>query len=219
MPTSRTIIINAAGIGSRLGMNIPKTLLNVNGKPILFWILNSLKKERNIKIVVGYKASEIIKFANEIRNDIIFVNNKNFYKTGTSISFLLGCRNDSSKEVISIDGDLIFNKNSINKIIKSKQSCIGVTKPRTDNAIFVKEKKKNSQIYYNGFAKVKTRFEWTGIFKINIKKLNINDKSFHVYEMIKKLKNEFKIYEINSMDFDTPGDYAKLKKEFKKIYY
>ena len=32
MSSSRTIIINAAGIGSRLGMNIPKTLVKINGK-------------------------------------------------------------------------------------------------------------------------------------------------------------------------------------------
>jgi choline kinase len=219
MSTSRTIIINAAGIGSRLGMNIPKTLISINGRPVIFWILNALKKERNIKIVVGYKASEIIKFVSQIRNDIIFVNNKNFDKTGTSASFLLACRNESCKEVISIDGDLIFSKNGIQKMLSSKETFIAVTKPRTDNAIFVKEKKKFSKIYYNGFTKLKTRFEWSGIFKIKLNKLNINDKSFHIYEMLKKVKSEFKIYQINSMDFDTPHDLTKLKKEFRKIYY
>jgi len=219
MSTSRTVIINAAGIGSRLGMNIPKTLISIHGKPVIFWILNALKKEKNIKIVVGYRASEIIKFVSKLRNDIIFVNNKNFDKTGTSSSFLLACRNENSKEVISIDGDLIFNKNEIQKILRSKECCIGVTNPETDNAIFVKEKKKKSSIYYNGFTKIKTKFEWSGIFKINLNKLNISDKSFHVYEMLKKIKSDFKIYQINSMDFDTPQDFIKLKKKFKKIYY
>ena len=36
MSTSRTVIINAAGIGSRLGMNIPKTLISIHGKPVIF---------------------------------------------------------------------------------------------------------------------------------------------------------------------------------------
>jgi len=37
--------------------------------------------------------------------------------------------------------------------------------------------------------------------------------------MLKKIKSDFKIYQINSMDFDTPQDFIKLKKKFKKIYY
>ena len=80
MSSSRTIIINAAGIGSRLGMNIPKTLVKINGKPLIYWILNALKKEKNIRIVVGYKAIDLIKYVSKIRKDIIFVNNKNYFK-------------------------------------------------------------------------------------------------------------------------------------------
>ena len=79
MSSSRTIIINAAGIGSRLGMNIPKTLVKINGKPLIYWILNALKKEKNIRIVVGYKAIDLIKYVSKIRKDIIFVNNKKLF--------------------------------------------------------------------------------------------------------------------------------------------
>ena len=69
--SSRTIIINAAGIGSRLGINIPKTLVKINGKPLIYWILNALKKEKNIRIVVEYKAIDLIKYVSKIRKDII----------------------------------------------------------------------------------------------------------------------------------------------------
>ncbi len=219
MSSSRTIIINAAGIGSRLGMNIPKTLVKINGKPLIYWILNALKKEKNIRIVVGYKAIDLIKYVSKIRKDIIFVNNKNYFKTGTASSFLLGCNNLSTKNVISIDGDLLFNKNKIKKILNSKLSCIGVTKPNTENIIFVKEKKIKNNLFYKNFTKAKTNYEWSGIFKINFRKLNLKDKSFHIYEMLKKIKINFLIYKIKSMDFDTPKDYIKIKKKFKSIYY
>ena len=104
MSSSRTIIINAAGIGSRLGMNIPKTLVKINGKPLIYWILNALKKEKNIRIVVGYKAIDLIKYVSKIRKDIIFVNNKNYFKTGTASSFLLGCNNLSTKMLYQLMG-------------------------------------------------------------------------------------------------------------------
>ena len=37
--------------------------------------------------------------------------------------------------------------------------------------------------------------------------------------MLKKIKINFLIYKIKSMDFDTPKDYIKIKKKFKSIYY
>ena len=151
----------------------------------------------------------------KIRKDIIFVNNKNYFKTGTASSFLLGCNNLSTKNVISIDGDLLFNKNKIKKILNSKLSCIGVTKPNTENIIFVKEKKIKNILFYKNFTKAKTNYEWSGIFKINFRKLNLKDKSFHIYEMLKKIKINFLIYKIKSMDFDTPKDYIKIKKSLK----
>ena len=131
----------------------------------------------------------------------------------------MGCNNLSKTDVVSIDGDLLFNKSQINKILNSKNSCIGVTKPNTENAIYVKEKIIKNMSYHNGFTKLKTNYEWSGIFKINSKKLNINDKSFHVYEMLNKIKINFLIHKIKSMDFDTPNDYMELKKNFYKIYY
>tara|TARA_A100001011_G_C14279833_1_gene831068 strand:+ start:963 stop:1622 length:660 start_codon:yes stop_codon:yes gene_type:complete len=219
MFTSRTIIINSAGIGSRLGMNTPKTLLNFKGKPVIYWILKALKKEKNIRIVIGYKGNEIIRYVSKLRKDITYVNNKNYFKTGTSSSFLLGCKHLNTEEVISIDGDLIFNKDQIQKILNSKFPCIGVTNPNTDNIIYVKKVKVSKKYYFNGFTKNKTDYEWSGIFKIKLKKLNLKDKSFHIFEMLKKINCKFIISEIKSMDFDTPQDYENLKKNFSKIYF
>ena len=84
---------------------------------------------------------------------------------------------------------------------------------------FVKEKKIKNNLFYKNFTKAKTNYEWSGIFKINFRKLNLKDKSFHIYEMLKKIKINFLIYKIKSMDFDTPKDYIKIKKKFKSIYY
>lgn len=218
MSISRTIIINAAGMGSRLGLGYPKTLVKINKKPIIHWILKALKKEKNIRIVVGYKLKEVIQTVIKIRKDIIFVNNKNFENTGTAGSFLLACKHLNTNEVISVDGDLVIKPKDLSKIICCKEECIGVTKPSTDNLIFVEKKIIKKKNYLNKFTSKKTPFEWSGLFKIKLKNINQHSNNFHIFEMLKNVKTNFRAIDVNSMDFDTSNDLKKLRKNFKKIY-
>ena len=52
----------------------------------------------------------------KIRKDIIFVNNKNYFKTEQLLVFL-GCNNLSTKNVISIDGDSYSIKIKLKKYL------------------------------------------------------------------------------------------------------
>ena len=62
-----TAVIIAGGAGSRMGHvteDLPKTMVPVAGKPILYWILNWLKSHGIKKVVIGvaYKKEKIIDY-------------------------------------------------------------------------------------------------------------------------------------------------------------
>ena len=63
----RTAIILCGGRGTRLGQlgkKFPKTLIKVQEKPILWYILNSLKKNKfnHFILPIGYRGKQIKKF-------------------------------------------------------------------------------------------------------------------------------------------------------------
>ena len=69
---SRTAIILCGGKGTRLGQlgkKFPKTLINVQGKPILWYILNSLKKNKfnHFILPVGYRGKQIREFIDKTK--------------------------------------------------------------------------------------------------------------------------------------------------------
>ncbi|MDE1854715.1 MAG: nucleotidyltransferase family protein [Candidatus Micrarchaeota archaeon] len=69
----KTAVIIAGGEGSRLApltVDRPKTLVEVNGKPILYWVLRWLKKGgiKNVVIGVAYKKDKIFDYMNANQN-------------------------------------------------------------------------------------------------------------------------------------------------------
>jgi bifunctional UDP-N-acetylglucosamine pyrophosphorylase / glucosamine-1-phosphate N-acetyltransferase len=59
-------IILAAGLGTRMNSDIPKVLHEIDGKPIIYHVLNSLNlvRPRNIILVVGHGAKDVIEKVN-----------------------------------------------------------------------------------------------------------------------------------------------------------
>jgi len=121
-------VIPAAGFGSRLNNKIPKCLSRItSSKTILDFQIEKLSKKigiENIIIVVGYQKNMIIeKFPN-----LNFVFNKEYSKTNTSKSWLLGLQKIEHDDVIIMDSDVFFEEGVLDMMIKSNQSCYLVDK-------------------------------------------------------------------------------------------
>jgi len=76
-------IIIAAGYGSRLGSltaNIPKSLVEIDGKPIITYPIDALVTAgiSDISIVVGYRADAIIDYVEKLYPTINFSYNKDY---------------------------------------------------------------------------------------------------------------------------------------------
>lgn len=128
--TLRTAVILCGGKGSRLGSlakKIPKTLVKIQNYPILWFIINSLKKNNfnHFILPIGYKGEQIKKY---IKKNIKFKNN-NFELIDTGINTSIPKRIYKIKNYIKsenfllLNGDAIFYSNIdkiFNKHLKKK---------------------------------------------------------------------------------------------------
>ena len=121
-------VILAAGRGSRLmplTEDMPKTMVKINGTPIIKWTLDTLK-ECNIDdviIITGYKCGTLksfIKYNIEDMN-IKFIHQKKL--TGTADAVYLA-KNHIKGPFLVLAGDIIFSKGDIKKLMQLRNSLL-----------------------------------------------------------------------------------------------
>lgn len=124
-------LILAAGLGSRLKYktkNKPKCLVAYKGKPILDYQLNSLSQNgiNQIVIVVGYKKEKLLNYLKRYNKKFNFeiVFNKRYNNTDSAFSYFLAINKIVKSSYIHLNSDIIFSKNTLQKIIKSKKDNI-----------------------------------------------------------------------------------------------
>lgn len=195
-----TIVISCAGMGTRLGIGVPKALVDVNGKPLIIYQLELLKDYDDIRIVVGYQAEKVISVVKEYRNDITFVFNYDYETTGTAASFskgIIGAR----KYSVALDGDLIVNPEDLKMFLEREGECIGGCTPTTDNPVLMSLNEKHQVIE---FSREHGDLEWTGLAKIKTDRLTPGEK--HVYMMLEPLM-PMDVVKIRTKEIDTQNDY------------
>lgn len=215
MQTSKTIVINCAGMGARLGFGHTKALLKIAGKPIIIHHLEQLNKFDDIRIVVGFGAKEVINTVIAYRKNVTFVFNHNYLHTHTLTSLYLGSR-FANNYIVSIDGDLIIDPHDLNNFLKQDDEIIGYTDSYSDDAVFVKIDELNEIKYATKFSRTKKfKHEWTGL--VQIKSKNIFKHNGFVYQILEPIL-PIKAKLINCREIDTPNDYEKAIEWSKKIY-
>lgn len=147
-------VILAAGIGSRLKSELPKSLTELpDGKTILARQVDILKesKAEEIIIVVGYKKEEIIKRFPELT----FVYNPDFETTNTSKSLMLALQSTKKNDILWLNGDVCLDKEVVLRVLQKGGNAIGVNseecgeeevKYRTDESGKIIEISKNVKL-------------------------------------------------------------------------
>lgn len=111
------VIILAAGRGSRLGKfteNLPKSFVNFRGKPLITWILESVKKYfelKDIYIVVGYKSKKFETLG------INLIHNSEWERSNIMGSLIVADEILSTTNCLVIYSDIYFEDDAI-KLIK-----------------------------------------------------------------------------------------------------
>ena len=207
MPFLKTVIISCAGVGSRLGLGQTKALLHIQGRPLLHWHLDMLKDVEDVRVVVGFQANDVIKSALEVRKNVTFVFNHDYFHTKTAASVSLACRY-AHEYVFVLDGDMIIHPEDMAHCLKQQGSFIGVTVPSSQECVYVKTQGKMVE----DFSREAGEFEWIGpaLLPSNI----FNDKSDgHVYEVIEKIL-PLPYINVRAMDIDTLQDYERAQALF-----
>ncbi len=126
-------IIPVAGIGTRLQPltnNVPKVLVNVAGRPMLFHLIDEIVKNGRIDtviLIIGYLGDKIIEFVNKEYKDsgvkFEYVEQKEMLGLGHAVYHANG--HVADEPVIIILGDTIFEFD-LNRFISGEYSSIGV---------------------------------------------------------------------------------------------
>jgi len=111
-------IILGAGSGSRMGQHtkdIPKVLLDINGKSILERQISLLREHgvNEIFVVTGYKREK------HVLKDIEYIFNPRYSETEQLASMMVA-RTKISDDVLIIFGDIIFDSQILQQILASK---------------------------------------------------------------------------------------------------
>lgn len=137
------VIIIAAGRGKRFG-TYPKILSNLNGKPVIYYVLNNAIKSRagNVFLILGYKCKFIYSLlksnplTRKFVDKITVLYNKN-WKKGKSSSIRVAINNipENSQGILVLLGDMPYI--TLNMIKKAKEEFI---KNRCNKIIYFGDK-------------------------------------------------------------------------------
>jgi choline kinase len=237
-------IILAAGRGTRLEPltnNIPKCLIEVNGKSILKSELECLEKNgiEETVVVVGYLKDKIIKkFGDGFGQiEIRYIENPIHQDTGDAFSLQLA-KDELKGDVIIIDGDVLFGEELIRRLMDTPyEICLAIDKKRVserETKVKMAQSNKIIDIIRGGSTQGKCG-RYIGIAKIgdesllvftnklaNLIKNNNNLKNI-VYSqaILMMIKKGYDVYGIDMSDLlwaeiDTSEDLEYAKRTFRR---
>lgn len=226
-------VILAAGIGKRLKgfTRNPKCLIKIKDDPLIIRTIKLLRKFnfKDIVVVVGYRAQQVINELKKHRLKVEIVKNDHFAE-GSIIS-LWKAKHEFGKDILIIDSDLYFQKELIERVTRSKKRNFFLidTKAKQDNeAVRVGFKGNRAVALARGLnGEYGILGEWAGFLKLSSsgsKKLRqlLEEKissgkrkigyEFIIPHLFKKIAISYELIDdLNWIEIDYPGDVAKAR--------
>ncbi len=203
MQSTKSVVISCAGVGSRLGLKVPKCLVEVNGIKLISRHMEMLKEIPNIYVVVGYQASDVIQAVLKHRKDVTFLFNHNYLETGNIHSLMMGSWFHNHDYLISLDGDLILDPNDFYRLYESNEEAICCSPPRTLDPVYCHIETQEGRKVVTHFTREHTPYEWTGLFQI--KQPQFDENHYYIYEALEEVLPK-PMLEVCAMDIDTAED-------------
>ncbi|RII78729.1 phosphocholine cytidylyltransferase family protein [Pseudomonas monteilii] len=204
MSPIKHVVICAAGIGSRLGLNKPKCLVEVNGRSLLDYHLERLSWAETIWLVVGFEEEDVIAHAMSLRHDLIVVRNPDYARTNTLQSLHLVSQH-LDERFLMIDADTLVEESSFQAFIETANEhpqLIGISRYTTSDGVRVLLDPTGDSV--TGFTREPLPpYEWTGIAVIEPRL--VVDKPIFVYQAIEPFL-PMRAAELKAFDIDTTAD-------------
>lgn len=212
MPSVKHAVIAAAGVGSRLGMNLPKCLVHAGGRCIIDYQLDLLTEVEDVRVVIGFHHERVIEHVNSVRPDVTFVCNHEYAQTTTLQSVYLGAKGLSVPFLV-IDGDVILEPHSFRKFLAACDTTMpltAITPAASTDAIYAMVDSTGSVLQ----ALTRTPnspWEWPGISYLP--PAMIEDKKTFVYQQLEKYL-PMPVCPLECWEVDTPEDLARFNRRF-----
>ena len=159
-------VIAAAGAGSRLGLAIPKCLVEIEGETLIGKQLALLSGVPDIRVVVGYGEEAVRRGVRRYRSDVTFVRNGRFRETTTQDSYALGAKGLQTG-CLFMDADILFDPDSFRQFVDfavAHPLAIGVTSAKTEDAVFAATRRTDkAELEVVSFSCEPAPLEWANI--------------------------------------------------------
>lgn len=195
-----SIVLSCAGIGSRLGLSKTKALIEIEGTKLIHLQLKAFEEVEDLRVVIGYQARSVVKAVLELRTDVVFVYNHDYFQTKTGTSLYLGARH-ANEYCVAWDGDLVVHPDDIQRCIGYDGEYVGGSRIISEDAVFLRVDDQNQ---VTSFSRECGDFEWSGPAKIQ--KKHIRYLTSNVFNQIEGLL-PLPFLNIRAQDVDTYEDY------------
>lgn len=205
------LVIACAGVGSRLGLGLPKALLQLNGQTLIRRLLHSTRNVPHVRVVVGFMEDEVTAEVFDARPDAVIVRNAAFMTTSTLTSFAMGAEGLAAKTMF-MDGDLVVDHAEFERFRHAAarvDSIFGHCPARSDDPVYVHLGQLGAVIERFSRSDASSR-EWASVFAGDPQALfhsrAFNDRrSGSVFEFI-SANLPLPAAPIDVFEIDTPGD-------------
>ncbi|KFL35895.1 HAD-IB family phosphatase [Arenimonas donghaensis] len=207
---SNTLVLSCAGMGSRLGLNSTKALMNFEDRPFVQWQMQGFSGIEDVRVVVGFQAKDVILAVTAVRPDAVFVFNHDYFSTGTGCSLYLGARH-ANEYVIAWDGDLMVHHEDLAACLDHDGEYLGVSEAVTEDAVFAHLDPTGHSIV--GFSREDPgAYEWSG--PARLRRDDVADVRGSVFEgLLHRLP--LPALKVRAFDIDTVADYHYAKENFR----
>lgn len=211
MPFSPTVVINCAGMATRLGMGMTKALIDICGKPLLHWQLAMLRDVEDVRVVVGHQAEQVIACALTLRRDVTFVFNHAYQTTGTAKSLCLAATGVEG-DIVSLDGDLLVAPQDFRNFLDAPTALVGCLPISSSQPVMVETCHDKTGMMVTAFSMERGAAEWSGLARIAAEQLRqANEEGRaerHVYHILEPLL-PLRVVEVRATEVDTIDDYER----------
>lgn len=180
-------VIAAAGLGSRLGLGLPKAMLEIGNKTILSRLIETIEPVvPRIHVVVGYREELVIEHVARWHRNVVIVRNPDYRTTNTAWSMAMGARGIPGKTIF-MDGDLVISPDSFAAFVAKAARTdvlVGVTRASSEQAVFVRTRAlASTEFEIDEFSReTRGEYEWANVVS---GPSNLMDKvSGYVYEQL-----------------------------------
>ncbi|WP_448061652.1 NTP transferase domain-containing protein [Cellulomonas hominis] len=210
MQVPATVVVNAAGLGSRLGLDRPKALLELEGRPLIAWQLAMLRDVPDVRVVLGYQAAEVADVVFAARPGATVVLNHQYSSTGTAASLMRGALGVSGR-VVSLDCDLVVHPADLASFVHADEPVLGVLPVQSNEPVLVRVDGDAPNLVARGFDRERRDgdYEWSGLISFDPRDRALGPTSGHVFQLVAGLL-PMRAQVIRAREVDFPDEVAPM---------